>query len=52
MNFEKIEVLKGVSQMGYTGVTLLNDIPKNAKIVVENAFFVNAKLENNGGHAH
>ena len=52
VNFEKIEVLKGVSEMGYTGVTLLNDIPKNAKIVVENAFFVNAKLENNGGHAH
>lgn len=52
VNFEKIEVLKGVSNMGYTAVTFLNDIPKDAKIVVKGAFFVNAKLSNTGGHEH
>ena len=49
-NFEKVEVLKGVSDMGYTAVTSVNEIPANAKIVTKGAFFVNAKLSNTGGH--
>ncbi|AZI40996.1 efflux RND transporter periplasmic adaptor subunit [Epilithonimonas vandammei] len=52
INFEKVEVLKGVSDMGYTAVTFVNEIPANAKIVVKGAFFVNAKLSNAGGHEH
>lgn len=51
-NFEKIEVLKGVSDMGYTAITFVRDIHKDAKIVVKGAFFVNAKLSNAGGHEH
>ena len=51
-NFEKVEVLKGVSDMGYTAVTFVNEIPANAKVVVKGAFFVNAKLSNTGGHEH
>ena len=51
-NFEKVEVLKGVSDMGYTAVTFVNEIPANAKIVTKGAFFVNAKLSNAGGHEH
>jgi cobalt-zinc-cadmium efflux system membrane fusion protein len=47
-NFEKIEVAKGVSNMGYTAITLVKDIPANAKIVTKGAFFVNAKLTNKG----
>jgi cobalt-zinc-cadmium efflux system membrane fusion protein len=47
-NFEKIEVIKGVSNMGYTAITLVKDIPTNAKIVTKGAFFVNAKLTNKG----
>lgn len=47
-NFEKIEVVKGVSNMGYTAITLVKDIPANAKIVTKGAFFVNAKLTNKG----
>jgi cobalt-zinc-cadmium efflux system membrane fusion protein len=31
-------VLKGVSDMGYTAVTFVNEIPANAKIVVKGAF--------------
>lgn len=38
MNFEKVEVLKGVSDMGYTAITFVNQIPANAKIVVRGAF--------------
>ncbi len=52
INFEKIEVLKGVSDMGYTAVTFINDIPKDAIVVVKGAFFVNAKLSNTGDHGH
>lgn len=52
MNFEKIEVLKGVSDMGYTAINFVNEISANAKIVVKGAFFVNAKLSNTGGHEH
>ncbi len=52
LNFERVEVLKGVSDMGYTAVTFLNEIPKNAMVVVKGAFFVNAKLSNAGGHDH
>ncbi|MGL2963797.1 efflux RND transporter periplasmic adaptor subunit [Flavobacterium sp. RSB2_4_14] len=47
-NFEKIEVAKGVSNMGYTAITLVKEIPANAKIVTKGAFFVNAKLTNKG----
>lgn len=52
VNFEKIKVVKGVTNMGYTAVTFVQDIPKNAKIVTKGAFFINAKLSNTGGHEH
>lgn len=52
-NFEKIEVLKGVSNMGYTAITFVTEIPTNAKIVTKGAFFINAKLTNQGeAHEH
>lgn len=52
MHFERIEVIKGVSNMGYTAVTPLKDIPGTARIVIKGAFFVNAKLGGPDGHEH
>jgi len=52
VNFEKAEVVKGVSNMGYTAVTFVQDIPDHARIVTKGAFFINAKLSNTGGHEH
>ena len=52
INFEKIEVIKGVSDLGYTAVTFITEFPANAKIVTKGAFFINAKLSNTGGHQH
>jgi RND family efflux transporter MFP subunit len=52
INFEKIEVVKGSSDMGYTAITAVNEISPNAEIVVKGAFFVNAKLSNSGEHEH
>lgn len=52
-NFEKIEVVKGVSELGYTAITPVVKIPQDAKVVIKGAFFVNAKMTNQGeGHAH
>lgn len=52
LNFEKVEVIKGTSDMGYTAITAVKGIPADARIVVKGAFFVNAKLSNSGGHEH
>ncbi len=47
-NFEKVEVIKGVSNLGYTAITFVNEIPAKAKIVTKGSFFINAKLTNKG----
>ncbi|WP_114790603.1 efflux RND transporter periplasmic adaptor subunit [Niabella yanshanensis] len=52
MNFEKVEIVKGVSELGYTAVTPVKEISANAKLVTKGAFFINAKLANAGGHEH
>ncbi|WP_223558199.1 efflux RND transporter periplasmic adaptor subunit [Chryseobacterium lathyri] len=52
LNFEKVEVIKGTSDMGYTAITPVKGIPSDARIIVKGAFFVNAKLSNSGGHEH
>ncbi|MBK6935547.1 MAG: efflux RND transporter periplasmic adaptor subunit [Chitinophagaceae bacterium] len=52
LTFEKIPVAKGTTDVGYTEITLLKEIPKNAKIVVKGAFFVLAKMTNTGEHRH
>lgn len=44
--FERIPVAKGTTDIGYTEITLLRDIPKDAKIVTKGAFFVSAKMTN------
>jgi cobalt-zinc-cadmium efflux system membrane fusion protein len=51
--FEKIPVRKGTTDVGYTEITLLKDIPANSKVVTQGAFFVLAKMSNKGeGHSH
>ncbi len=51
--FEKIPIKKGVSDLGYTEVTLLKEVPLNARFVTKGAFFLLAKMSNAGeAHAH
>jgi len=52
--FEKIPVAKGVTDVGFTQITTLKEIPENSKIVIKGAFFLLAKMNNTGeeGHAH
>lgn len=52
LTFEKIPVAKGTTDVGYTEITLLKEIPKDAKIVVKGAFFVLAKMTNAGEGEH
>lgn len=53
MTFEKIPVRKGTTDIGYSEITLLKDIPKNSKVVVNGAFFILAKMTNQGeAHEH
>ncbi len=48
ITFEIIPVAKGTTEVGYIQITLLKEIPKDAKIVVKGAFFVLAKMTNSG----
>jgi cobalt-zinc-cadmium efflux system membrane fusion protein len=50
--FERFQVVKGVSDIGYTEVTLVKNIPTNSKIITKGAFFANAKMTNSGGDHH
>ena len=54
ITFKMIPVAKGTTEVGYTQITLLKEIPMDARIVVKGAFFVMAKLTNagEGEHAH
>ncbi|MBS0032106.1 efflux RND transporter periplasmic adaptor subunit [Chitinophaga sp. 2R12] len=53
ITFEKVPVVKGTTDIGYTEITLLKEIPAGAKIVAKGAFFVLAKMTNAGeSHEH
>jgi RND family efflux transporter MFP subunit len=51
--FEKIPIRKGTTDVGYSEITLLKEIPADVKIVTNGAFFILAKMTNKGeGHEH
>lgn len=53
VTFEKVPIRKGTSDIGYSEITLLKDIPKDAEVVINGAFFLMAKMTNEGqAHSH
>lgn len=50
--FKRIPIARGNSDIGYTAITLLKEIPKDVKVVTKGAFFVSAKMTNNSEHEH
>jgi len=46
ITFERVPVAKGKSDIGYTEITLLRELSKDAKVVTKGAFFVSAKMTN------
>ncbi len=54
IELEKVRVNKGVSDLGFSEVVFIKDLPKDALIVIKGAFYVDAELSKGGfeGHAH
>lgn len=52
VTFDKIEVVRGVSDAGFTAITPVRELPRGAQVVTKGAFFINATLVNAGEHAH
>src|SRR5690606_25523602 len=50
--FVRMEIIKGASQFGYTAITPVGEIPHGTHIVLKGAFFVGAKMDDSGEHAH
>lgn len=50
-HFNRIPVVKGTSDVGYSEITLLKDIPAGAKVVIKGSFFILAKQTNTEGHS-
>lgn len=50
IQFERVQVIKGASDVGYTEVRFTKDIGPGAQIVTKGAFFVLAKMTNTEGH--
>lgn len=50
--FERIPVRRGTTDVGYSEITLLKEIPADSKIVTKGAFFILAKMTNSGEHSH
>ena len=44
-HFKKVEVVTGVSELGYVQITLVDEIPKDAKIVTKGAFYILSKSQ-------
>ena len=44
--FERIPVARGTSDIGFTEIILLKELPKGAMVVTKGAFFVSAKMTN------
>ncbi|WP_276134266.1 efflux RND transporter periplasmic adaptor subunit [Polluticoccus soli] len=51
MVFERIQVIRGASDVGYTEIKPVSTLPQHTKVVVQGAFFLMAKMTN-AGEAH
>lgn len=50
--FVKKEVRVGVTELGYTQITPVDEIDSDAKVVVSNAFYLNSMTSDHGEHSH
>ena len=48
LKFERVQVVKGTSDVGFTEITLMKNLPPKTWIVTKGAFFVSAKMTNVG----
>lgn len=50
--FRKVEVARGVTELGYTAIVPVEELPHDAVIITRGAFFVYAKLSGSIAHNH
>ncbi|MEO6253429.1 MAG: efflux RND transporter periplasmic adaptor subunit [Ferruginibacter sp.] len=50
-HFRRIPVVKGTSDVGYSEITLLKEVPAGARVVTKGSFFILAKQTNTEGHS-
>ena len=48
-HYKQIRVKTGVSDMGYTEILALEEIPANAKVVIEGAYYLLSQLTKGSG---
>ncbi|TDS53309.1 efflux RND transporter periplasmic adaptor subunit [Myroides indicus] len=52
-DFERIEIKSGVTELGYTEITLLQSLPKDYQIVLQGAYYIQSHLiKSEGGNDH
>ncbi|WPO77731.1 efflux RND transporter periplasmic adaptor subunit [Flavobacterium sp. KACC 22761] len=52
VHFKAREVIPGTTDLGFTEVKFVNDIPANAKIVTKGAFYLLSVMKGGGEHTH
>ncbi len=52
VHFKAIEVIPGTTDLGFTEVKFVNEIPANAKIVTKGAFYLLSAMKGGGEHEH
>lgn len=50
INFKRVPVIKGTTDVGFAEVKLLKDLPPKTEIITKGAFFALAKMTNTEGH--
>ncbi|MCX2450284.1 efflux RND transporter periplasmic adaptor subunit [Pedobacter sp. PLR] len=51
-HFKKVEVVTGVSELGYISITPLEKLPENTRLVVKGAFYLQSKSTAPTAHSH
>jgi len=52
VHFKAIEVIPGTTDLGYTEVKFVEEIPADAKIVIKGAFYLLSAMKGGGEHEH
>ena len=52
INFERVQIVRGATDLGFTEIQPVSELPANARLIVKGAFFVMAKMTNTGEHEH
>ncbi len=52
INFKAIEIVTGTTDLGYTEIKLVEEIPSDAKIVIKGAYYLLAQSKGGGEHEH